>query len=101
MTSVEPKLANQHVLTSHNENMDFKELNFDEFEEVFKSLKRTKTADFDDLNSSIIIDAYDSLKNILFCVFKVSIKQETFPDSLEIAKVTLICMSGDKDSLSN
>ena len=55
--------------------MDFKELNFDEFEEVFKSLKRTKTADFDDLNSSIIIDAYDSLKNILFRVFKVSIKQ--------------------------
>ena len=54
--------------------MDFKELNFDEFEEVFKSLKRTKTADFDDLNSSIIIDAYDSLKNILFRVFKVSIK---------------------------
>ena len=62
-------------MTSHNENMDFKELNFDEFEEVFKSLKRTKTADFDDLNSSIIIDAYDSLKNILFRVFKVSIKQ--------------------------
>ena len=84
MTSVEPKLAKnvsntqkifQHVLTSHNENMDFKELNFDEFEEVFKSLKRTKTADFDDLNSSIIIDAYDNLKNILFRVFKVSIKQ--------------------------
>ena len=62
-------------MTSHNENMDFKELNFDEFEEVFKSLKRTKTADFDDLNSSIIIDAYDNLKNILFRVFKVSIKQ--------------------------
>ena len=55
--------------------MDFKELNFDEFEEVFKSLKWTKTADFDDLNSSIIIDAYDSLRNILSGVFKVSIKQ--------------------------
>ena len=54
--------------------MQFEELNFDEFEEAFKSLKRNKAAGFDDLSSNIIIDAYDSLKNILFHIFKVSIK---------------------------
>ena len=67
--------------------MQFEELNFDEFEEAFKSLKRNKAAGFDDLSSNIIIDAYDSLKNILFHIFKVSIKKRIFPDRLKIAKV--------------
>ena len=80
--------------------MQFEELNFDEFEEAFKSLKRNKAAGFDDLSSNIIIDAYNSLKNILFRVFKVSIKQGIFPDSLKIAKVTLMFKSGSKDKLS-
>ena len=88
-------------MTSHNEKMQFEELSFDEFEEAFKSLKRNKAAGFDDLSSNIIIDAYDSLKNILFHVFKVSIQQGVFSDSLKIAKVTLIFKSGDKDNVSN
>ena len=70
--------------------MQFEELNFDEFEEAFKSLKRNKAAGFDDLSSNIIIDACNSLKNILFHVFKASIKQGIFPDSLKIAQVTPI-----------
>ena len=91
----------QDFLTSHNEKMQFEELNFDEFEEVFKSLKRNKVAGFDDLSSNIIIDAYNSLKNILFHIFKVSIKQGIFPDSLKIAKVTPIFKSGAKNIVSN
>ena len=39
--------------------MRFEELNFEKFEEVFKSLKRNKAAGFDDLSSNIIFDAYD------------------------------------------
>ena len=86
-TSVGPTLAGkipdteksfQDFSTSHNEKMQFEELNFDEFEEAFKSLKRSKAADFDDLSTNIIIDACDSLKNILFHVFKVSNKQGIF-----------------------
>ena len=46
--------------------MQFEELNFDGFEEAFKSLKQNKAAGFHELSSNIIIDAYDSLKNILF-----------------------------------
>ena len=41
------------------------------------------------------------MKNILFHVFKVSIKQGIFPDSLNIAKVTLIFKSDAKDNVSN
>ena len=81
--------------------MQFEELNFDELEEALKSLKRNKAAGFDDLTSNIIIDAYDSLKNILFHVFKVSIQQGIFPASLKIAKVTPIFKSGDKGNVSN
>ena len=81
--------------------MQFEKLNFEEFEEVFKSLKRSKAAGFNDLSRNIVIDAYESLKNILFHVFKVLIQQETFPDSLKIAIVTPIFKSDDKDNISN
>ena len=81
--------------------MQFEELNFDEFEEASKSLKQNKVAGFDDLSSIIIIDAYDSLKNILLHVFKVSIKQGIVPDSLKIAKVTPIFKFGIEDNLCN
>ena len=81
--------------------MQFEYLKFDEFKEAFKSLKRNKAAGFDDLSSNIIFDAYDSLKNIIFHIFKVSIQQGIFPDSLKIAKVTPIFQSGDKDNVSS
>ena len=81
--------------------MQFEELNFDEFQEAFKSLKQNRAAGFDDLSSNIITDAYETLKNILFHAFKVSIKQGIFPNSLKIAKVTPIFKSGANDNVSN
>ena len=42
-------------MISHNEKMQFHELNFEEFEEAFESLKRNKAATFDALTSNIII----------------------------------------------
>ena len=101
-TSVRPKLAKkipntdekcQDFLTSHNEKM--------EFEEAFKSLKRNKAAGFDDFSRNIIIDVYDSSKNILFHVFKVSIQQGISYDSLKIGKVTPTFKFGDKGNRSN
>ena len=88
-------------MTPHNEKMQLEELNFDKFEEAFKSLKRNKAAGFVDLSSNIIIDAYNSLKNILFHVFKVSIEQGIFSDCLKIANVTLIFKSGAKGNVNN
>ena len=86
-TSVRPKLAKkipktdekfQDFLTFHNEKMQFEELNFGEFEEAFKSLKRNKAASFDDLSRNIIIDVYDSSKNILFRVSRFQFNKEYF-----------------------
>ena len=67
--------------------MQLQQLKFDEFEEALKSLKWNRATGFDDLSSNIITDAHDSLKNVLFHVFKVSIQQGIFPNSLKIAKV--------------
>ena len=91
----------QDFFTCHNQNMESEELNFFEFEGAFKSLKRNKAEGFDDLSSNIIIDAYDSFKNILFHLSKVSIQQEVFTISLKIANVTPIFKSLDKDNVSN
>ena len=41
------------------------------------------------------------MRNSLFHVFKVSIKQGIFPDNLKIAKVTLIFKPGAKDNVRN
>ena len=73
-------------------------MQFEEFEDAFKSLKINKAAGFDGLTSNIIIDAYDSFKNILFHVFKASIQQGIFPDSLKIAIVIPVFKSGDKET---
>ena len=88
-------------LTSHNEKMQFEELDFDEFKKALKSLKQNKATSFDNLSSDIITDAFDSVKNILSQVFKVSIQQGILPDRLKIAKVTLIFKSSDKDNIRN
>ena len=81
--------------------MQFEELNFDEFDEALKRLKRNKAAGFDYLSSKIIFDAYENIKNILFHVFEVSIQQGIFPESLKIAKVTPMFKSGEKNNVSN
>ena len=58
--------------------MRFQELNFDEFEKAFKSLKPNKAADFDDLSSNITIDAYDSLKISYFTFSRSQFNKEYF-----------------------
>ena len=75
-------------------------MNFEEFEQAFKSLKRNKAAAFDDLSSNII-DAYDSLKNIRVHVFKFSIQQGIFPDSLKIPKITPTFKSENNGNVIN
>ena len=73
---------------------------------IWESIQKLKTKKkllilFADLSISIIIDPYDSLKNILSHVFKTSVQQRIFPDSLKIARVTIILKSCDKNIASN
>ena len=77
------------------------ELLFEEFENAFKSLQRNKACGIDNINSNIIIDVYDEIKQPLFQVFRTSIDNGIFPDSLKIAKVSPIFKSGDSSLLGN
>ena len=74
-TSVGTALANKipvvtkdvsEYLPQCNASIEHKELFFREFEKAFKTLKQNKAIGCDGLNDNIIIDAYDSIKVILF-----------------------------------
>ena len=67
--------------------MEHKELSFQEFEKAFKTLKRNKAIGYDGLSGNIIMDVYDSIKVILFKIFKASLEEAVFPEKLKIAKV--------------
>ena len=84
-----------------NASMVHKELSFQEFEKSFKRLKRSKAIGCDGLNGNIIINVYDSIKVILFKIFKVSPQEVVFPENLKIAKYTPVFKKGDKENVEN
>ena len=73
----------------------------EEFETAFKSLKRNKAAGRDTINSNIVLDTYDEIKDILFLIFKTSLQQGTFPNNLKIAKVTPLFKLDDAENVTN
>ncbi|XP_065673886.1 uncharacterized protein LOC136090837 [Hydra vulgaris] len=77
------------------------ELSQDELDRAFKSLKRNNSIGADEVSGNIVIDCYESLKDILYKVFNASIKQGVFPDQLKIAKVIPIYKQGDKTNINN
>ena len=109
-TNIGPNLASkiptvdksfEGYLTKNEKLIDNTELSFNEFENAFKSLQRNKACGIDNINGNIIIDAYDEIKQPLFQIFKKSINEGVFPDSLKIAKVSPIFKSGDNSLLGN
>ncbi|XP_065645302.1 uncharacterized protein LOC136075793 [Hydra vulgaris] len=63
------------------------ELSQDELDRAFKSLERNKIIGADEVSGNIVVDCYESLKNIHYKVFNALMKQGVFPDQLKIAKV--------------
>ena len=109
-TNIGPKLAEKieptqksfkEYLTHFDKQLDNSELSFEEFKNAFKSLKRNKATGADDLSCNIIIDSYEDIKLPLFYVFKSSIREGVFPDSLKTAKVSPIFKTGDNTLLGN
>ena len=76
-------------------------LSFDKFEKAVKSLRRNKAAGYDNINSNIVIECFNEIKRVLFKIFRTSIAQSKFPDSIKIAKVTPLFKSGDQTNVSN
>ena len=84
-----------------NASMEHNELSFQEFEKTFKALKRNKAIGCDGLNGNIIVDVYDSIKIILFTIFKASLEEPVFPEKLKISKVIPVFKKGYKENVEN
>ena len=70
-------------------------------EKAYKTLKRNKAIGDDGLSGNIIMDVYDSIKVILFKIFKASLEEAVFPEKLKIAKVIPVFKKGDKENIEN
>ena len=81
--------------------MEHKELSFQEFKKAFKTLKRNKAIGYDDLSGDIIIDVYDSIKVILFKIFKASLEEAVFLEKLKVAQVIPVFIKDDKEDIEN
>ena len=73
----------------------------EELETIFKSLKHNKAAGIDTINSNIVLDTCDKIKDILFLIFMTSLQQGTFPNMSKIANVTSLFKSGDAENVTN
>ena len=51
------------------------------------------------INSNIVLDTCDKIKDILFLILKTSLWQGTFPTKLKIAKGTPLFKSGDTENV--
>ena len=60
---------------SFNDAISDSDLTTEEFETAFKSLKRNKAAGIDTINSNIVLDTYDGIKDLLFLTLKTSFQQ--------------------------
>ena len=77
------------------------DLTTEEFKTIFKSLKHNKVAGIDTINSNIVLDTCDEIKDILFLIFMTSLQQGTFPNMSKIANVTSLFKSGDAENVTN
>ena len=66
---------------SFNDAISDSDLTTEEFETIFKYLKRNKAADMDTINSNIVLDTYYDFEEILFLIFKTSLHQGSFPNN--------------------
>ena len=83
-----------HVYTQINHH----DLTLKEFETVYKSLKRNKASDIDDVNSNIVLDFFEELKTTLFCIFRPSLREGVFHDEMKITKVSPIFKEGKAEN---
>ena len=70
--------------------MEYKDLTFEEFEKVFKSVKHNKAAGHDDTDRNVIIKVYDEISYPLFLIFRSSFNEGIFPEQLKVAKFSTI-----------
>ena len=109
-TKVGPNLASKIQNTSKTfddfpfpvqKNMEHKNLTFEEFEKVFKSVKHNKDAGHDDIDSNIMIKVYEEISYPLFIIFHSSFNEGIFSEQLKVAKVSPISKVGNIEVIGN
>ena len=73
--------------------MEYKDLTFEEFENVFKSVKRNKAAGHDDTDSNVITRVYDEISYPLFMIFHSTFDEDIFPEQLKVGKVSPVLLA--------
>ena len=58
--------------------MEYQDLNFEEFEKPFESVKHNKAAEHDDIDSKVIIKVFDEINYPLFIIFLSSFNESIF-----------------------
>ena len=81
--------------------MEYKYLTFKEFEKAFKSIKRNKAAGHDEIDTNVIIKAYDEISCPLFLIFQSSFNEGIFPKQVKLAKVSPIFKVGNITEIGN
>ena len=76
-------------------------LTHEEVRNVFYSLKTNKNPDYDDISFNAIHKIFDYIVEPLRYIFSNSLAQGNFPEEMNIAKITLIYKSGDKENVVN
>ena len=77
----------QDFLFPVQENIEYRDLTFEEFEKAFKSVKRNKAAGHDDIDSNVTIKVYDEIIYPLFKIFHSLFNGGIFPEQLKVAKI--------------
>ena len=82
-------------------NMEYRGLTFEEFEKVFKSVKRNKAAGHHDIGSNLKIKVYDEISYPLFMIFHSSFNEDIFLEQLKVVKVFPIFKVGNIEEGGN
>lgn len=68
---------------------------------LYQKLRNSRSRDVDDLEIKPIKYVIDLIAPVLTHIYNVSISTGIFPDSMQVARVSVIYKNGDKNSLSN
>ena len=90
----------EDFLFSVQKNIEHKDLTFEEFGKVVKSVKHNKAAGHDDIDS-VIIKVYDEISYPSFMIFHSSFNESIFPEQLKVAKVFPIFKIGNIEEIGN
>ena len=76
-------------------------LTINELTNVFFSLKINKSPGYDEISFNVVKNCFGPLLKPLMFIFNLSLQKGSFPDELEIAKVTPVFKADDVNELGN